>query len=146
MVYIPRFSAPLTETTHLGETICTGSGSILHVEDEDAVRIVTSQFLKKIGYTVHEAATPSVALEIARDLSLPIDLVLTDFLMPEMNGRVMMEQILELRPQMQCIYASGFSTDHVLLSEDAHFIQKPYDFTKLSVFLKRVLSNVREDV
>ena len=140
MVYIPRFSAPLTETTHLGETICTGSGSILHVEDEDAVRIVTSQFLKKIGYTVHETATPSVALEIARDLSLPIDLVLTDYLMPEMNGKVMMERIRELRPKLPCIYASGFSTDHALLSEEANFIQKPYDLINLSALLKRVIS------
>ena len=145
-VYIPRFSASKTEPAKTADTLCTGSCSILLVEDEDAVRNVTSLFLRKIGYTVHEAATPRAALELARDPSIRIDLVLTDFLMPEMNGRVMMEQILELRPQMQCIYASGFSTDHVLLSEDAHFIQKPYDFTKLSVFLKRVLSNVREDV
>ena len=145
-VYIPRFSASKTEPAKTADTLCTGSCSILLVEDEDAVRSVTSLFLRKIGYTVHEAATPRAALELARDPSIRIDLVLTDFLMPEMNGRVMMEQILELRPQLQCIYASGFSTDHVLLSEDAHFIQKPYDFTKLSVFLKRVLSNVREDV
>jgi len=143
-IYIPRFSASKTEAAKEADTFCTGSCSILLVEDEDAVRSVTSLFLRKMGYTVHEAATPRAALELARDLSIQIDLVLTDFLMPEMNGRVMMDQILELRPQLQCIYASGFTTEHVLLSEDAHFIQKPYDFIKLSGYLKRVLGGSEE--
>ena len=143
-IYIPRFSAPKTETAKIADSLYSGSCSILLVEDEDAVRSVTSQFLRKIGYTVHEAATPRAALEFARDFSKQIDLVLTDFVMPEMNGRVMMEQILELRPQLQCIYASGFSTEHVLLSEEAHFIQKPYDFIKLSGYLKRVLGEREE--
>ena len=138
-VYIPRFIASITETAKTVDTLCTGSCSILLVEDEDLVRSVTSEFLRRIGYTVHEAATPRAALELARDLSIQIDLVLTDFLMPEMNGRVMMEQILELRPQLLCMYASGFSTEHLLLSEDANFIQKPYDFIKLSGYINRVL-------
>ena len=98
-----------------------------------------SLFLKKIGYTVHEAATPTVALELAADPSIQIDLVLTDYIMPEMNGRAMMERIHELRPQLPCIYASGFSTEHVQLSKEAHFIQKPYDLIKLSEYLKRVM-------
>ena len=143
-LYIPRFSASKTETTKVADTLCTGSCSILLVEDEDAVRSMTSLFLKKIGYTVHEVATPRAALELARDFSIQIDLVLTDFLMPEMNGRVMMEQILELRPQLQCIYASGFTAKHVLLSEEENFIQKPYDFIKLSGYLKRVLGGSEE--
>jgi CheY-like chemotaxis protein len=140
IVYIPRFGASKREATKVADTLCAGSCSILFVEDEDAVRKVTAQFLTKIGYTIHEAATPSAALELARDLSIKIDLVLTDFIMPGMNGRVMMEQIQELRPQLQCIYASGFSPEHVQLSEEAHFIQKPYDFIKLSGYLKQVLN------
>jgi signal transduction histidine kinase len=140
-VYIPRYSASAKVTTKVADTLYTGSCSILFVEDEDAVRSVISQFLRKIGYTVHEAATPNAALELARDLSIQIDLVLTDYVMPEMNGKVMMEQILEVRPQLLCIYASGFSTEHVLLSEEAHFIQKPYNFITLSGYLKRLLSN-----
>ncbi len=143
-VYIPRFSASKIETAKVADTLCTGSCSILLVEDENEVRSVTSQFLRKIGYTVYEAATPRAALELARDFSIQIDLVLTDFLMPEMSGRVMMEQILELRPQLQCIYASGFTTEHVLLSKDANFIQKPYDFVKLSGYLKQVLGGSEE--
>jgi PAS domain S-box-containing protein len=143
-IHIPRFNEPTKETVKIAETLCTGSSTILLVEDEDAVMSVTSQFLLEIGYIVHEAATPRAALELARDLSIHIDLVLTDFLMPEMNGRVMMEQILELRPQLLCIYASGFTTEHVLLTEDAHFIQKPYDLIKLSGYLKRIHSNEQE--
>jgi len=143
-VYIPRFSASKTETAKVVDTLCIGSCSILLVEDEDSVRRVTAQFLRKIGYTVHEAATPRAALELAGDFSIQIDLVLTDFLMPEMNGRVMMGQLLELRPQLQFIYASGFSTEQILLNEDANFIQKPYDFIKLSEYLKRVLDGSEE--
>jgi len=60
--------------------------------------------------------------------------------MPEMNGKVMMERIRELRPKLPCIDASGFSTDHALLSEEANFIQKPYDLINLSALLKRVIS------
>jgi len=143
-VYIPRMNASITESTRIADTISTGSCAILLVEDEDAVRSVVSLFLKKIGYTVHEAATPTAALELARDLSIQIDLVLTDYVMPEMNGRVMMERILKLRPQLRCIYASGFSTDHVQLSKEEHFIQKPYDLIKLSGYIKRVINGSEE--
>ncbi|MEI6702681.1 MAG: PAS domain S-box protein, partial [Deltaproteobacteria bacterium] len=139
-VYIPRFSEPVIESATKAAGVSTGSCSILLVEDEDTVRNVTSLFLRKIGYTVHEAATPTVALELACDPSIQIDLVLTDYVMPGMNGKVMMEQIHELRPQLLCIYASAFSTEHVQLSEEAHFIQKPYDLIKLSSLLKRVVS------
>ncbi|HIJ87290.1 MAG TPA: response regulator [Desulfuromonadales bacterium] len=143
-VYIPRMSAAITESAKIADTISTGSCAILLVEDDDAVRIVVSLFLKKIGYTVHAAANPTVALELARDLSIQIDLVLTDYVMPGMSGRVMMEQILKLRPLVPCIYASGYSTEHVQLSKEAHFIQKPYDLIKLSGFIKRVINGSEE--
>jgi two-component system, cell cycle sensor histidine kinase and response regulator CckA len=143
-VYIPRFSEQVKESTATADTISTGSCSILLVEDEDAVRNVISLFLKKTGCTVYEAATPTVALELAADPSIQLDLVLTDYVMPGMNGKVMMERIHELRPQLLCIYASGFSTEQVQLGEDAHFIQKPYDLIKLSGLLKRVVSGREE--
>jgi PAS domain S-box-containing protein len=143
-VYIPQSSASVTETTDQADTICTGTCSILLVEDEDAVRSVTSRYLQRIGYTVHEAATPGAALDMVGNHSLRIDVVLTDYLMPEMNGKVLMGRIRELRPQLQCIYASGHSTDQVQLSENVNFIQKPYNFLKLSVLLKRVLSSGEE--
>ncbi len=140
-VYIPRhFSEPIKEPAAKADSVSTGSSSILLVEDEDAVRNVVSLFLKKIGYTVHEAATPTVALELADDPSIQIDLVLTDYVMPGMNGKVMMERIHELRPRIRCIYASGFSTEHVQFSKEEHFMQKPYDLIKLSGLLKRVIS------
>ena len=114
------------------------------VEDEDAVRNVISLYLKKIGYTVYEAATPGTALELVKDHSILIDLVLTDIVMPEMNGTDMMKKIRTIRPDIKCIFASGYSTDHISLGEvgiyDRNFIQKPYDFGKLSRHLKRVIN------
>jgi signal transduction histidine kinase len=143
-VYIPRFSEPVNESATKSDSLSTGSSSILLVEDEDGVRNVVALFLKKTGYTVYEAATPTVALELAADPSIDIDLVLTDYVMPGMNGKVMMERIHELRPQLPCIYASGFSTEHVQLSEEAHFLQKPYNLIKLSGLLERVVSGREE--
>ena len=143
-VYIPRFGASKQETFITVDTLPAGSSSLLLVEDDDAVRTVVSLFLEEIGYTVYEAATPAVALELARDLSRPIDLVLTDYVMPGMNGRVMMERILELRPQLRCIYASGFSSEHVQLSKEAYFIQKPYNLTTLGGLLHRVITGCEE--
>jgi|GEM_PF-1742146 len=142
-VYIPRYDEPTKEIAKTNDTVYAGNSSILLVEDEHPVRSVTSNFLNKIGYTVYEAATPCAALELVRDLSIKIDLVLTDYVMPEMNGWIMMEKVREIRPDIKCIYASGYSADNVLLCEasdsGSNFIQKPYDFIKLSKLLNREL-------
>jgi len=107
------------------------------------VRQVTAQFLKIIGYSVYEATSPRKALELADNLSIKLDLVLTDFIMPEMNGKVLVERIREIRPGIKFIFASGYSTDHALLAEATvsgdNFIQKPYNLKKLSDHLKRVM-------
>ena len=139
-VYFPRCDSSQKEGPKLEETLPESGGSILLVEDEDAVRSVTAQFLHKIGYTVHEAATPHAAIELVRDLSIRIDLIITDFVMPEMNGLVMMERIRGIRPTIKYIVASGYSTGHALLHDMSHsgitFIQKPYDFAKLREHVK----------
>lgn len=144
-VYIPRNNKQVKVTTRIADaTAAGGNATILLVEDEDAVRNVISLYLKKIGYTVYEAATPGTAVELVKDHSILIDLVLTDIVMPEMNGTDMMKKIRTIRPDIKCIFASGYSTDHISLGEvgiyDRNFIQKPYDFGKLSRHLKRVIN------
>ena len=112
-IYLPRDNPPAPDKANLDaeSSITIGKNTILLVEDEDDVRSVTSLFLKRIGYVVYEAATPNIALELIKNVSLQIDLVLTDYVMPEMSGWVMMEKIRKLRPNMKCIFASGYSPD-----------------------------------
>ena len=147
-VYLPRHDTIATEATIPDNSIITGVGSILLVEDEDAVRSVTSRFLNNIGYTVYEADHPHKALELVRNLSIHIDLILTDFVMPEMNGKLMMDQILTIRPHIKYLYASGFSSDLAMLDDIASvsnkFVQKPYNLKKLSAQLNQIISNEQE--
>ena len=88
------------------------------------------------------------AIELAGDSSIAFDVILTDFIMPEMNGKVLVERIREIRPEVKYLYASGYSTDHAVLAEAAiaggNFIQKPYDLKKLSEHLKRLLGTTKE--
>ncbi len=141
-VYLPQCDAPVTGTI-ADDTPYSGNASVLLVEDENPVRQVTAQFLKIIGYRVYEAATPRKALELANDLSIQLDVVLTDFIMPEMNGKALVERIRETRPDIKYIFASGYSTDLAVLAEatvsGGNFIQKPYNLKKLSEHLKRVM-------
>ena len=94
---------------------------------------------------MYEAATPLAALKLALDFSIPFDLVMTDFVMPEMNGLVMMERVHNIRPGLKYIVASGYSTDPALQHEVSHssstFIQKPYDFSKLKEHIARVIAS-----
>ena len=144
-IYLPRYDSPVTESIKANDTFSLFSGSILLIEDEDALRRVTAQFLKAIGFSVYEAATPCNALELAHDHSIQFDVVLTDFIMPEMNGNVLVERIREIRPDIKYLFVSGYSADHAALAggtiSGGTFIQKPYDLKKLSEQLKRVINS-----
>ena len=146
-IYLPRYDSHTSDASETDSTLCSGCGSLLLVEDDDAVRAVASTFLQKIGYTVYESESPGKAIDLAKDFSIKLDLVLTDFIMPEMNGKVMMEKIWAIRPDLTCIFASGYSSDHAVLDETAklgsNFIQKPYDLIKLSAQLKLLLRDKR---
>jgi CheY-like chemotaxis protein len=142
-VYLPHYDAPATDTIQADNSLYSCNASLLLVEDDESVRQVTAQFLRIIGYTVYEAENPRKALELNDNLSLKFDVVLTDFIMPEMNGKLLVERIRETRPDIKYIFASGYTTDHAELSEttvsDGNFIQKPYDLKKLSEHLRRVM-------
>ena len=146
-IYLPRYDSHTSDAPKTDSTLCSGCGSLLLVEDDDAVRAVASTFLQKIGYTVYESESPGKAIDLAKDFSIKLDLVLTDFIMPEMNGKVMMEKMWAIRPDLTCIFASGYSSDHAVLDETAklgsNFIQKPYDLIKLSAQLKLLLRDKR---
>jgi len=129
-VYLPIVSAPIATARELKEPEPPrASETILLVEDEEAVRALTGEVLRRQGYEVIEAEHGKQALELAQRLSAEIHLLLTDIVMPYMNGRDLAEQISSLRPGTKVLFMSGY-TDHAAvhreLSAGAPFLQKPF--------------------
>ncbi len=126
-----------------GVANAVGVETILLVEDDDAVRRVTRRMLEGFGYTVLDAAGPRQALDLARDHIGTINLVLTDVVMPGMNGRELVEAILKLRPGLRVVYASGYTDDVALLSQlrsqALFFLQKPFNSHGLSHVVRSAL-------
>jgi two-component system cell cycle sensor histidine kinase/response regulator CckA len=107
-----------------------GSETVLLVEDEKSVRALSRSILERYGYTVLEAGSGKEGLEVAHDYSLPIHLVLTDVVMPEMGGTDLASQLETLRPGVRVLYMSGYTDEaifrHGLLKKGRSFLQKPF--------------------
>jgi two-component system cell cycle sensor histidine kinase/response regulator CckA len=100
-----------------------GKETILLVEDEDSVRLLTRRLLEKFGYTVHEASSGRSALELCRSRSPQIDLLLTDIIMPGgITGRELAEQLREANPKLKVIFTSGYSGD--VLGHATEFVRQ----------------------
>jgi PAS domain S-box-containing protein len=107
-----------------------GSERILVAEDEEMVRRVTCEVLAQSGYLVLEAAHGRAALRILEDASRPVDLLLTDVVMPELGGRELAERARALRPGLRILFVSGYTDDeivrHGVLAAEIDLLQKPY--------------------
>ena len=103
----------------------TGSETILLVEDEPALRELLKLILSSHGYKVLEAANGAEAMEIAESFPKPIDLLLTDVVMPEVSGLVLAEQVLRTRPATRIAFMTGYTELPGELSQGAHLIEKP---------------------
>jgi two-component system cell cycle sensor histidine kinase/response regulator CckA len=110
--------------------------TILVVEDADAVRELTRSLLAENGYTVLEAERPEKAIEIAKTYKGHIHLLLTDMVMPGMNGRALAEKLAPIRPDMKVIFTSGYTgfSHPALVDSELIFLPKP--FTKESLLSK----------
>ncbi|RJO63770.1 MAG: PAS domain S-box protein [Myxococcales bacterium] len=108
----------------------TGKETILVVEDDDIVRELNVRTLKRLGYRILSAADGPSALALVHRHSGVIQLLLTDVVMPEMNGRELAAELVKLRPDIRVLYTSGYAdnviTRHGGLGEDVHFLHKPY--------------------
>jgi PAS domain S-box-containing protein len=122
-----------------------GTGTILVLEDDDQVREIAVTFLSSAGYTVLEAGNPEEALKIARSYKGPIHLLLTDVVMPQMNGRVVGEQLRALLPEIKVLFVSGYTSNVVvqkgILYEGVAFLQKPYSRQGLIAKVKSTLAH-----
>ncbi len=124
-----------------------GSERILLVEDEPAVRDLVFAMLTDYGYDVAASATPETALQVAREAE-PFDLIITDVVMPEMNGRELSTKLLDLHPHAKVLFISGFTGDVMIergvLPETAWFLQKPFTIIELASSVRKALGAASE--
>jgi two-component system sensor histidine kinase EvgS len=121
-----------------------GSGeTVLIVEDEVSILTLAKRILQGLGYNVLTAATPDEAVGLAKKHDGDIDLLFTDVVMPEMNGRDLAEKLLAEYPKLKVLFMSGYTANviahHGVLDADVHFIQKPFSNKDLAVRVKKAL-------
>jgi two-component system, cell cycle sensor histidine kinase and response regulator CckA len=116
---------------------------VLLVEDEPSILSMGQIILQKIGFNVAVAGTPSEAIRQAKEHHGNLDLLITDVVMPEMNGRDLAAQIKALNPGIRCLYMSGYTADVIahrgVLDEGVDFIQKPFTVEQLSTKVREIL-------
>jgi DNA-binding NtrC family response regulator len=145
-IYLPRVEQPVAAVPPPSEPsveAARGTETILLVEDEDAVREMTTEILERQGYTVLPSPHPREALFVAQRHGGPIQLMLTDVVMPEMNGRDLARRMAELRPSIRVLYMSGYTDEalghHGVLEKDIAFIGKPFTPVRLCQRVREVL-------
>jgi len=144
-IYLPRteevvdVSAPLRS----GFEAQQGTETLLLVEDEDAVRALVRNVLREKGYRILEASRGEEALELAEQYGGPIDLLVTDVVMPQMNGRELARRLITLLPQIKVLYISGYADSAVWhqagLDSGGAFLQKPFSPEALARKVREVL-------
>ncbi|MFH1981688.1 MAG: PocR ligand-binding domain-containing protein [Pseudomonadota bacterium] len=144
-IYLPRH---LTKTPHLSEKEVypprgRGHETILLVEDELAILRMTTMMLERLGYAVLAARTPGEAIRLAHQYTGMIDLLVTDVVMPEMNGRDLAKNILSFYPNLKRLFMSGYTANviahHGVLDEGVNFIQKPFSRENLGAKVREAL-------
>jgi CheY-like chemotaxis protein len=144
-VYLPRTEAeaPSGESWQETRVLPDGSETVLLVEDDDAVRTLSRSVLEMSGYTVLEANGGRDALRICEQHGGPIQMVITDIVMPEMGGRILAQQVSALRPGIKVLYVSGYTDDtvirHGVLEAGTAFLQKPFTPVALASKVRDVL-------
>jgi CheY-like chemotaxis protein len=120
-----------------------GSETLLIVEDESQIRQLACDCLTQCGYNVLSAANGPEAVRLIENEKQPIDLILTDVVMPQMSGRELAERILCVRPETKILFMSGYTNDaiikHGILDAGTWFIQKPFTLDDLSMRVREVL-------
>ncbi len=144
-IYLPRVTAEAQEMTcPVEEDLPAGTETVLVVEDEPMVRNLAVKVLQRQGYRVFAFANGAEALRAVRQMSEPVHLLMTDVVMPGMNGKELAQTIRELRPEIKVLYASGYTENaiahHGVLEEGIEFIGKPYAPQTLAVKVREVLN------
>jgi CheY-like chemotaxis protein len=144
-IYLPRVADEALPETAIVPTVAvpTGSETILLVEDEAAVRAYAARILFEQGYTVLEAGNGAEALALAADHVGPIELLVTDVVMPGLQGHQLGKRLHDLRPDLRVLFVSGFTENsvvhHGVVREGILFLQKPFTSEALNRAVRRAL-------
>ncbi len=144
-IYLPWYRSSAVHAPEPSPVVpdSRGNETILLVEDEAAILNLATQMLERLGYKVLGATTPGRALEMAREYAGDIHLLMTDVVMPEMNGRDLARALLSLYPDMKRLFMSGYTANviahHGVLDQGVHFIQKPFSKNDLALKVRTVL-------
>ena len=143
-IFLPAIQEPPDTTVdadHASRPV--GAETIVLVEDEEHVRTIASMMLRRQGYTVHAFADGPSAIAAVETMGGQLDLVITDVVMPRMNGKVLTERLLQLRPSLRVLFTSGYTANvivhHGVLDEGVEFLSKPYSLEHLARRVREVL-------
>ena len=144
-IYLPRhLDAQRSEEEWKPQhPVARATGTVLLVEDEEALLLSGRRLLESLGYSVLPAITTALALQTAQNHEGTIHLLMTDVIMPEMNGHDLWQHVSALRPGIKCLFVSGYTADliarHGVLNEGVHFLQKPFSRQDLALKIQQVL-------
>jgi two-component system, cell cycle sensor histidine kinase and response regulator CckA len=145
-IYLPRHAAPadLLPVREQASAPAAVGETILLAEDEPAILQLTTLMLEGLGYTVIAAGTPGEAIRLAREHTGRIDLLMTDVVMPEMNGRDLAGNLLSIYPDIRRLFMSGYTANVIahrgVLDKGVHFLQKPFSKNDLAAKVREALS------
>lgn len=144
-IYLPRSEeALIASDAPEEEDLVHGNETVLLVEDEKLVLRIVTGMLETLGYKVLAARNPLEAMAIFEKLEEPVDLVLTDVVMPKMSGKELRDRLVALKPDTRVLFMSGYTADaiahHGVLEEGVQFLPKPFNIKALSLKIREVLS------
>ena len=145
-VYLPRVPEPAMVVELAVPSVQGGSETILVVEDDEGMRALTCEVLEDRGYDVVAASDGGHAMEIVRRKQLEAELLITDVVMPRMNGRELARRLRDRRPELKVLYMSGYSarvmSHRGLVQDEAQLLQKPFTPRSLADKVREVLDGV----
>jgi CheY-like chemotaxis protein len=148
-IYLPMVdaTAEIVQHNERKQELPRGGETILVVEDDASLREVACEFLRGSGYVVVSVGSPEEALALMQRRTAPIHFLLTDVIMPKMNGRELATKILETRPEMKVLFVSGYADGivrdgaHGPLEEGLAFLEKPYSRRALVQKIREILDS-----
>lgn len=145
-IYLPRVDAPAQEEPSVEKVApaLAGTETILVVEDDEVLRQMTGDILKRSGYSIIEAPDPATAVRVAKSDLQRLDLLLTDWVMPQMSGWDLAQELTRLKADLRVLYMSGYSNDLTFRSGNASiselsFLEKPFTRNSLLQAVRRLL-------
>ncbi len=145
-LYLPRAEspAPAAEPARTRRSP-GGTETLLLVEDEEQILALGQRILQRLGYTVLAARNPEEALRLIEHYGAPIHLLITDVVMPGLNGRQLHERLRALQPGLKCLYMSGYTANVIahqgILEAGVHFLQKPFTSESVGLRIREVLDS-----